>query len=158
MKTNYISSSEAVKGAKESVIAKGETNDCVVRAFASAFDVDYDTAHAEVKKVFKREDRKGTRFFMGRMVNMGTNGYVFNDRKIETVKTDVFGMRYYIHTADGLTLRSTTTAYFLKKYPVGTYIVVVRGHAFTIKDGVVIGNLQDAKQRRKHITGAWKIG
>ena len=157
MKTNYISSSEAVKGVKESVIAKGETNDCVVRAFASAFDVDYDTAHAEVKKVFKREDRKGTRFFMGRMVNMGTNGYVFNDRKIETVKTDVFGMRYYVHTADGLTLRNTTTAYFLSKYPVGTYIVVVRGHAFTIKDGVVIGNLQDAKQRRKHITGAWKI-
>lgn len=157
MKTNYISSSEAVKGVKESVIAKGETNDCVVRAFASAFDVDYDTAHAEVKKVFKREDRKGTRFFMGRMVNMGTNGYVFNDRKIETVRTDVFGMRYYVHTDDGLTLRSTTTAYFLKKYPVGTYIVVVRGHAFTIKDGVVIGNLQDAKQRRKHITGAWKI-
>ena len=157
MQTNYISSSEAVKGAKESVIAKGETNDCVVRAFASAFDVDYDTAHAEVKKTFKREDRKGTRFFMGRMVNMGTNGYVFNDRKIETVKTDVFGMRYYVHTADGLTLRNTTTAYFLKKYPVGTYIVVVRGHAFTIKDGVVIGNLEDAKQRRKHITGAWKI-
>lgn len=158
MKTNYISSSEAVKGVKESVIAQSETNDCVVRAFASAFDVDYDTAHAEVKKTFKREDRKGTRFFMGRMVNMGTNGYVFNDRKIETVKTDVFGMRYYVHTADGLTLRSTTTAYFLKKYPVGTYIVVVRGHAFTIKDGVVIGNLEDAKQRRKHITGAWKIG
>lgn len=157
MKTNYISSSEAVKGVKESVIAKGETNDCVVRAFASAFDVDYDTAHAEVKKTFKREDRKGTRFFMGRMVDMGTKGYVFNDRKIETVKTDVFGMRYYVHTDDGLTLRNTTTAYFLKKYPVGTYIVVVRGHAFTIKDGVVIGNLQDAKQRRKHITGAWKI-
>ena len=157
MKTNYISSSEAVKGVKESVIAQSETNDCVVRAFASAFDVDYDTAHAEVKKVFKRENRKGTRFFMGRMVDMGTNGYVFNDRKIETVRTDVFGMRYYVHTDDGLTLRNTTTAYFLKKYPVGTYIVVVRGHAFTIKDGVVIGNLQDAKQRRKHITGAWKI-
>lgn len=158
MKTNYISSSEAVKGVKESVIAQSETNDCVVRAFASAFDVDYDTAHAEVKKVFKREDNKGTRFFMGRMVAMGTNGYVFNDRKIETVKTDVFGMRYYVHTDDGLTLRNTTTAYFLKKYPVGTYIVVVRGHAFTIKDGVVIGNLEDAKQRRKRITGAWKIG
>ena len=35
---------------------------------------------------------------------------------------------------------------------------VVRGHAFTIKDGVVIGNIEDGKKMKKHITGAWKIG
>lgn len=158
MKTKYISSSEAVKGAKESVIAKSETNDCVVRAFASAFDVDYNTAHAEVKSVFKREDRKGTRFFSGRMNNLSQNEYTLNGRKIEEVKTGVYNLRYYVETASGMVLRNTTTAYFLNKYPVGTYIVIVRGHAFTIKDGVVIGNLNDAKQRKKHITGAWKIG
>jgi hypothetical protein len=37
-------------------------------------------------------------------------------------------------------------------------VVVVKGHAFTIKDGVVIGNPDDGKKMRKHIAGAWKIG
>ena len=51
-----------------------------------------------------------------------------------------------------------TTAKFLEKYPKGTYIVTVNGHPFTIKDGVVIGNTDDALQRKKVIYGAWKIG
>jgi len=37
-------------------------------------------------------------------------------------------------------------------------VVVVRGHAFTIKDGVVIGNLDDGKKMKKHIQAAWNIG
>jgi hypothetical protein len=48
--------------------------------------------------------------------------------------------------------------YFLKNYGQGTYVVIVRGHAFTVKDGAVIGNSEDAKKTKKHIVGAWKIG
>jgi len=34
----------------------------------------------------------------------------------------------------------------------------VSGHAFTIKDGWVIGNPNDATQLRKVVKNAWKIG
>ena len=89
---------------------------------------------------------------------MSQNGIEFNGKGIKTIENQYGTMLYYATVKGVKVLRSTTTAYFLKDYSVGTYIVVVKGHAFTIKDGVVIGNPSDAKQRRKHILGAWKIG
>jgi hypothetical protein len=47
---------------------------------------------------------------------------------------------------------------FVKEYDKGTYIIRVSGHAFTIKDGWVIGNPNDATQLRKVVKNAWKIG
>ena len=37
-----------------------------------------------------------------------------------------------------------TVGTFIKKYPEGTFFIIVKGHAFTIKNGVVIGNYEDA--------------
>ena len=59
-KLPYEATSKAIQGYSESVIAKSETNDCVVRAFASAFDITYDKAHKYVKEKFGRKDRQGT--------------------------------------------------------------------------------------------------
>jgi len=56
----YCKTSEAIKGYTESVIAKSEANDCVVRAIAAGFDIDYDRAHQFVKDTFGRKDRRGT--------------------------------------------------------------------------------------------------
>ena len=47
---------------------------------------------------------------------------------------------------------------FAKLYDRGTYIIRVSGHAFTIKDGSVIGNPNDATQLRKVVKNAWKVG
>jgi hypothetical protein len=51
-----------------------------------------------------------------------------------------------------------TVGTFVKEYDKGTYILRVAGHAFTIKDGTVIGNPNDADQIRKIVKNAWKIG
>ena len=51
-----------------------------------------------------------------------------------------------------------TVGTFVKLYDKGTYILRVTGHAFTVKDGSVIGNPNDAVQIRKVIKNAWKIG
>ena len=42
----------------KSEIAKTETNDCVVRAFANAFEVNYNMAHVFVEKKFNRKKVK----------------------------------------------------------------------------------------------------
>ena len=60
MTTGYISSTEFIKGAKESPLAKSESSDCVVRAIASATGMDYETSHQFVKEKFKRKNGKGT--------------------------------------------------------------------------------------------------
>lgn len=47
---------------------------------------------------------------------------------------------------------------FSQNYGKGTYIITIKGHTFTLKDGNVIGNSEDARKIKRKITGAWKIG
>ena len=155
--TPYISSSVAVKGINDSSLAKSETNDCVVRSFASAFNVSYDFAHKKVAELFGRKNGQGTYCFSLVMRQMEVQDVRINRKKIKTISKDV-NLSYWIKVKGVNVLRSMTTAKFLEDYPKGTYIVTVKGHAFTIKDGVVIGNPEDATQRKKNILGAWKIG
>jgi hypothetical protein len=54
-----ICSANHIIGYNESAIAKGENNDCVVRAIAS-FELKYDVAHKFVAEEFGRKPRKGT--------------------------------------------------------------------------------------------------
>jgi len=155
--TPYISSSVAVKGINDSSLAKSETNDCVVRSFASAFNLSYDFAHKKVAELFGRKNGQGTYSFSLVMRQMEVQDVRINRKKIKTISKDV-NLSYWIKVKGVNVLRSMTTAKFLEDYPKGTYIVTVKGHAFTIKDGVVIGNPEDATQRKKNILGAWKIG
>ena len=157
MKVQYICSTEAIRNIKESNLAKWESNDCVVRAFATAFDLEYDEAHQKVKEIFCRKPKKGTTGFHYGMNMLDRNKKTINGKTITKITHECNAMLYYVMVKGVKTLRNTTTSYFLKKYPVGTYIVTVRRHAFTIKDGVVIGNSKDGKQLRKVIDGVWKI-
>jgi hypothetical protein len=156
-KTPYISSSVAIKGITESKLAQSEKDDCVVRAFASAFGVTYDYAHKKVAEVFGRKNRQGTAYFSLTMNALASKEIKFNRKGVTRIKEDI-GLSYWFEVKGKSTLRNMTTAKFLEKYSKGTYIVTVKGHAFTIKDGVVIGNPEDATQRKKVIFGAWKIG
>jgi hypothetical protein len=47
--------------------------------------------------------------------------------------------------------RNGTVGSFLKEYTEGTYLVGVDRHLFCIKDGVVLGNREDALQSRKQV-------
>lgn len=158
MITNYICSTDYIKGVKESTKAKQEKNDCVVRAIASAADMDYDTAHEYVKKKFKRKEGKGTYDFQYNMNMMSKNGEKINNKSIEIITEEHNTMYYYVTIKGVRKLRSTTTGSFIKKYPKGTFVIVVKGHAFTIKDGVIIGRSFDGKQLKKQIYNVWKIG
>ena len=58
-KTPYISSSVAIKGITESKLAQSEKDDCVVRAFASAYGVTYDYAHKKWQRFLEEKIDKG---------------------------------------------------------------------------------------------------
>lgn len=150
MKIPYTATSQAIKGYSDSKLAKSETNDCVVRAVASAFDIQYDKAHKWVADKFNRKPRKGTFGFPIGMDTMSTNKTRFNYKKTKTIEAE------NLTTNRGKSKMTVGT--FAKEYNIGTYILRVTGHAFTIKDGSVIGNTNDADQIRKIIKNAWKIG
>ena len=159
----YCNTSEAIKGYSESVIAKNETNDCVVRAIASAFGIEYDRAHKFIKETFFRKDRQGTYNFIGGMNKISRERTRIGRKTCKPVgKPNTSGsfytLDYEVKVKGQKTNRQMTVGTFIKKYPIGTFVICVRSHAFTIKDGVVMGNLEDSKKTRKIINSAWRVG
>ena len=114
--TPYISSSVAIKGINDSLLAKSEKDDCVVRAFASAFDISYDFAHKKVAELFKRKNRKGTCYFGLGMRQMELNDIAINTKRVETIKRDM-NLSYWVNVKGVTKLRNMTTAKFLEDYP-----------------------------------------
>jgi len=153
----YISTKDAIIGYSDSVIAKSETNDCVVRAISSAFEMHYDEAHQFVKVKFGRENLKGTRFFVGGMRRMVDDKVKINGKSFETMGNEYGHVSYEVKVKGQMVKRNMTTGTFIKKYPVGKYLVVVRGHAFSIIDGAVVGNASDATMKKRVINNAFKI-
>jgi len=153
----YIPTKEAIIGYGDSIIAKGESNDCVVRAISSSFKMHYDRAHEFVKEKFGRENRKGTKFFVGGMRRMENDGQDINLKSFESMGDQYGHMAYNVKVKGEVVKRKMTTGTFIKKYPVGRYLVVVNGHAFSIINGEVVGNEEDAKMKKRVIKHAFKV-
>jgi hypothetical protein len=149
------SSSSWIIGYSDSKIAKSETNDCVVRSFASAFKITYDEAHQFVTSKFNRKPRKGTGRFVTTMNNMSSHSQNLWGKTLRRLGNG--NTRNSMKFPDGDRMRNMTTFQFLKKYPKGTYMVMVSGHAFTISNGVVIGNHEDILKTKRVILQAWEV-
>ena len=143
MALQFIPAKESIKGYSESKLAQSETRDCVVRAFASALDWDYNKAHRFVATEFLRQPKCGTMKFIPTMNQMVQEGRKLGRKSIKPI------------TDPGI----KTVGQFVKWYDKGTYIIVISRHAFTIKDGQVVGgNWNDAERMRCRIKAVWKIG
>ena len=125
-----------------SLIAKGEKNDCFVRACANAFNITYDVAHGFVTKEFKRKARKGTRNVLGVCKALGKVTFdLFQDTLFPITKEYKLSCvsrlinKEYTHKRVNYTVKT-----FCAKFSKGTYIVLVNKHALVIKDGIVIDN------------------
>ena len=161
-KLPYEITSKAIKGYSESPIAKSESNDCVVRAIASSFEIDYDVAHDFVKRKFGRKFRKGTFGTVGKLKSIQENGEYLNGKRIQIMgikqQNDLFENLDTIVTKNGVSkCKKTTVGQFSKKFTKGTYFILVRGHAFTIKNGVVLGNQDDAIKLKRPIKQDFEI-
>ena len=179
----YLDTHTAVRGS-DSSIAQSEDNDCVVRAFAAVTEVEYDVAHDYVRRIFKRVKGNGTPRFgpimeqraglctcgkmkYERMTNHTETTYIkkrkifnWHTQEYEVTKGEVtIKSKFWplITTYGKTRLSKMTVGTFLKEYPKGKYLLHVRSHAFTIIDGVVMGNLADARQMKCRIIDAYKF-
>jgi len=163
MKLPYEMTSRAIKGYSESLTAKGETNDCVVRAFASSFELTYDEAHKYVAEEFRRKPRKGTFMTASKMNKMSDANTTVNGKKVYPLGKESksvflpYSLSYEVKVKGEVKMRQMTVGTFIKKNPIGTFFVLVKGHAFTIKDGVVIGNWEDAVKTKRPMRAAFQI-
>ena len=138
--------------AQGSNVAKGEKNDCVVRAVANACGVDYNEAHKFVGETFDRKKGQGTQLFSFIMKQIKTikfNGPaqldLFSDNEGKMVNVKHIGdmpkaggnliNRKYKHKKVAYTVKE-----FAQRFNKGNYIVAVNKHALAICDGVIIDN------------------
>jgi len=153
----YIPTKDAIIGYSESKIAQSESNDCVVRAIASSFEMHYDEAHDFVASKWFRVNRQGTRNFVGGMRSMIDKGVLINGKSFSNLGDQHGSMKYDVKVKGQIVKRNMTTGTFIKKFPKGRYLVVVSGHAFSIIDGVVVGNPGDSKMKKRVILYSWKV-
>lgn len=143
MTLNFSPANKSIKNYTSSKLAQGENNDCVVRALAAACDWDYDKSHRFVAKEFGRKPRKGTPKFITTINQWASEGRKLGRKKIKPI--DISEIK--------------TVGQLVKWYDKGTYLIVISGHAFTIKDTEVVGgNWDDSKRMRCQLKSVWKIG
>lgn len=160
----YCSRIEGIIGYGDSKIAKKETNDCVVVTIASCFDITYDKAHKFCKEYFNRYDREGTMMVPNKMYSFYISNKTLNYKKIKPIGEksknhliNHYSLDYDVKVKGVKTKRKMTVGTFIKQNPTGTFFMLVDGHAFTLKDGVVIGNPNDATQKKKHLQYVWQV-
>lgn len=120
---------DTIKKYRESIDALSETNDCTVRALAAMMNISYEEAHDTMRR-HGRKNRGGS------FVSATARAY----------------------SEYGLTLReenNPTFAQWLRANPRAKAIVRVRGHVFTVKNGVVYGNNNDAARKRARVRGVF---
>lgn len=143
---------------KKTKLEKSENNDCVVRAFSYAFNISYDRAHKFIETKMGRKHGKGTR---GTVIHMRNLKASFGKTITEVGTKIVNGkpITYFERKRKKARkrLRQYTTESFIKNWPEGTYFILVRKHAFCIKDGVIYGNTDDSIKKLKRIKQAFLI-
>ena len=150
MKETPIKLSSRVLGEAESVIARQETNDCVVRALAAMSESTYDQAHAYAREVLGRKNGSGVKFgVLKDNIEKGMMGKSFIPVDVNT--------RYKCY-GEMVERQMTVGTFFKKASKTQTFLVVVKGHIFCMKEGVVVGgNYNDVAQLRKRIHKAWLV-
>jgi hypothetical protein len=150
---------------QQSEVAKREINDCVVRAFSAAFEVPYDMAHHFCAVTFKRKPGGGT---------FGARPYLVKTREVFGKQVVELGEPAYPNAGynamftyytppkkywgeEKMIQRAMTVKTFLKQFAKGSYLVFVAGHVFTVKNGVVYGNVEDAKRMRSRVWAAFQV-
>lgn len=126
----------------ESLIAAGEKDDCTVYAVATAFGMEYDAAHKEVADRMKRQEGQGVA--RKNILEALEEGTVLNGKTVtRVIKTPTKVYKVYGNTIP----RQVRLSSFIKENPEGTYLILTRGHALTLKDGVLMDNRKETKSR-----------
>ena len=134
LSSKVFKSGYEVSGSSE--VAKNEKDDCVVRAFANAFGISYNQSHKFTSEKFNRKfkkDETGQLSLFGDDTINKTVKYIGSEPKKESKV--VLQNTTYKHKPVAYTVNT-----FIKRFKSGTYILLVKGHALVVKNGVMIDN------------------
>jgi len=137
IKSKFIDRSKVVIALPEGR-ASEERNDCTVCALSNATGVDYSTA----RKIAWGAGRKtGKGFHTGVLVDFARTNHRMSFTDVD------------LTLGNPNKPKSMSVKRFIRKFPKGNFIVRVRGHALSVKDGVVVDSF--TPKGLKRITAAW---
>jgi hypothetical protein len=117
------------------------------------------TAHNFCKEVFGREDKRGTSNFniVTTMYNAEEAGMKIGGKsfKVEVLGKARIKNVYKLYGEE--VYRQKTISSFIKDNPKGTYMVMIAGHALTIKDSEVYDWKAGAFKPSRKVQAAYKI-
>ena len=137
---------KVISGYEDDRYLLGESgNDCTVVSLAAAFKMSYTAAHKMAGK-YGRKTGRGmlTAYFKNMYKDLEKKGRVraLTGEEITT---------YYPSTGK---VRKNKLSTFITNNPIGTFILLVRGHAITIEDGVI---LQGFTPTNQYVKMGWKV-
>lgn len=139
---NYIKADFRGATCADSVLFAGkETNDCTVRALASASGMHYEKAHALLKKN-GRKDRCGARFY--------TMKKAYNEANfsLHSVHGTTIQAKYVARITSTKAQEGITLGKLLPKLTKGSFIVNVTGHAVAVVNGELIDTFDNPAGKR----------
>jgi hydrogenase maturation factor len=134
----FITKNPRLANAEVDFEFSNESNDCTVRATCLAMDKPYKSIH----KVFAKHGRKN-----GKGVTLATLMGVL----LDVTKNNMQIVASYM-------VKRQTLASFIKTHPKGRYVVVRRGHAFAVVDGVALDAHSSCCSARSIVKYAYKVG
>lgn len=153
----YRYSTEAIANFSQSELAHQEKNDCFVRAVAAASGSSYEPAHSFVKSTFGRNNNEGTMFVGPTMTKIEGVVQEIGSSKVVFKSLPEAKKKNYYKLHGEVIARQKTVKSFIQDNNKGTFIVCVAGHAFTIKDGVLIDNRGEEFRPTRKVLDAFKV-
>jgi hypothetical protein len=129
----------------KNTLQAGERSDCTVRALVKTAGLAYDDAWKWVSIKMQRRPRKGPSLYAA--VRAMDNAQQINGKKVKTLKRN--RLTRFLNGAD----RKMSLKTFCQHNPVGTFYVLVRGHALAVIDG----RITDYTKAGKRVTHAWEF-
>ena len=137
-------------------LAKSETNDCVVKAIATATETTYNQAHDFAKNYLMRKDRDGTHLDTF-APNICKEEMTVGRKKVSFDKLSKKRVTNRYKVKGEIFDRQKTIKSFIKDNQKGTFIVTVAGHALTIKNGMIIDNAGEEFRPTRKVLGALEV-
>jgi len=152
---NYNYSQERL-GLNRSKLAQEESNDCVVKAIASAAKISYEASHAFTGDYLMRSNGKGVciKLFLPNItkspMKIGGQKVIFE----ELHKSRILN-RYKVKGK--IYLRKKTVKSFIQDNIKGSFVLTVSGHALAVVDGVLIDNIGEEYRMTRKVLGAIEV-
>ena len=140
------------------VLKSNIKNDCVTRTFALLFfKDDYDKAETFLRENLGKPEDNGVA--SNKLQDFLTNTDSFKQKEIIGMGDEKGDIHLLSENINSRTKEkcSMTVGAFLKQFPKGTYLLTTKDHCFSVKDGEIFGNMEDAQHPRKRLDFAFQI-